>query len=210
MDFSTEQEEFWAGEFGNEYVDRNNGDELIASNINLFTKALNSAEKIESVVEFGTNIGLNLEAMKILYPLQNQFAIEINKKAATLVGSKIGEENVFNGSIFDFQPNRPSMLSLIKGVLIHINPKMLPNVYDKLYQASNKYILICEYYNPAPVTISYRGHSDKLYKRDFAGDMLDRFENLKMVDYGFVYHRDNAFPQDDVNWFLLEKNKLPK
>jgi spore coat polysaccharide biosynthesis protein SpsF len=26
-----------------------------------------------------------------------------------------------------------------------------------------------------------------------------------LVDYGFAYHRDPAFPQDDITWFLLEK-----
>jgi spore coat polysaccharide biosynthesis protein SpsF len=65
--------------------------------------------------------------------------------------------------------------------------------------------LICEYYNPSPVAIPYRGHSDRLFKRDFAGEMLEMFADLKLVDYGFAYHRDPAFPQDDITWFLMEK-----
>ena len=82
---------------------------------------------------------------------------------------------------------------------------MLHLVYKKLYDSSNKYILIAEYYNPKPVSISYRGHSKKLFKRDFAGEFMDSFNDIKLVDYGFVYHRDNCFPQDDINWFLFEK-----
>ena len=82
---------------------------------------------------------------------------------------------------------------------------MLALVYEKLYTASNKYILICEYYNPSPVNVSYRVHSDRLFKRDFAGEMLEKYADLKLVDYGFCYKRDNAFPQDDITWFLLEK-----
>ena len=96
-------------------------------------------------------------------------------------------------------------LALIKGVLIHINPEMLNTVYDKLYKASKRLILICEYYNPSPVAIPYRGHSDRLFKRDFAGEMLDKYSALRLIDYGFSYHRDPAFPQDDINWFLMEK-----
>ena len=65
--------------------------------------------------------------------------------------------------------------------------------------------MICEYYNPSPTTIAYRGHSDRLFKRDFAGEMLEKFSDLKLVDYGFSYHRDNSFPQDDITWFLLQK-----
>jgi spore coat polysaccharide biosynthesis protein SpsF len=94
---------------------------------------------------------------------------------------------------------------MIKGVLIHINPDMLGIVYEKLYQLFSHYILIAEYYNPTPVEVNYRGHSSKLFKRDFAGEMLDKYPDLKLLDYGFIYYRDNNFPQGDTNWFLLEK-----
>ena len=82
---------------------------------------------------------------------------------------------------------------------------MLKNVYKKLYDSTHRYILLCEYYNPSPVTISYRGHKNRLFKRDFAGEMLDLYSDLTLVDYGFSYHRDVAFPQDDISWFLLQK-----
>lgn len=116
------------------------------------------------------------------------------------------EQSVFNGSILDWESDDKFDLSLIKGVLIHINPDLLADVYQKLYDASAWYILIAEYYNPTPVTVKYRGHEGRLFKRDFAGEMLDKYPDLGLVDYGFVYHRDRAFPQDDCTWFLLEKN----
>jgi spore coat polysaccharide biosynthesis protein SpsF len=53
--------------------------------------------------------------------------------------------------------------------------------------------------------VEYRGYKARLFKRDFAGEMLDKYRDLSLLDYGFVYHRDPNFPQDDVNWFLLEK-----
>ena len=74
-----------------------------------------------------------------------------------------------------------------------------------MFQSSHRYICIAEYYNPTPVEVPYRGHQNKMFKRDFAGEMLDKFQDLRLLDYGFVYHRDTQFPQDDVNWFLLEK-----
>jgi spore coat polysaccharide biosynthesis protein SpsF len=95
--------------------------------------------------------------------------------------------------------------ALIKGVLIHINPDYLGKVYDMLYSSTSCYICIAEYYNPKPVEVTYRGHEGKLFKRDFAGEMMDKFPDLKLLDYGFVYHRDYHFPQDDTTWFLLEK-----
>lgn len=96
-------------------------------------------------------------------------------------------------------------MSLIKGVLIHINPDELPRVYDKIIQSSRKYILVVEYYNPSPMTVTYRGYSERLFKRDFAGEILARYPELRLLDYGFVYHGDKNFPQDDLTWFLIEK-----
>ncbi len=61
--------------------------------------------------------------------------------------------------------------------------------------------MVAEYYNPTPVAISYRGHNDRLFKRDFAGELLDLYPQLQLVDYGFVYRRDPSFPQDDLTWF---------
>lgn len=206
MTYKTDQEKFWAGEFGDDYIDRNKSNELLAANLNFFTKALHGADKIDSVIEFGANIGMNLRALKMLYPNQEQYGIEINQAAADQLKTIIGENNVFTGSILEQKIDFKSTLSLIKTVLIHINPEMLQDVYDKLYHASSRYILVCEYYNPSPMTVNYRGHNERLFKRDFAGEMLDRFDDLRLVDYGFAYKRD-VFSQDDITWFLLEKTK---
>jgi len=203
--YKTEQEAFWAEEFGNDYIGRNKSGQLLASNLNFFTKALNQAGKIDSCIEFGANIGMNLKALKLLYPTLKMSGIEINKKASEELGTLIGNENVFNGSIFDYTIESQQDLSLIKGVLIHINPEMLDLVYDKLYNSSKKFILIAEYYNPSPVSIKYRGHNNKLFKRDFAGDFLKKFPKAKLIDYGFSYKGDVAFAQDDITWFLIKK-----
>lgn len=205
MSFKTGQEAFWAGEFGTEYIQRNQGDALLASNLSFFSQALRGAQSIKTCIEFGANIGMNLKALKLLYPTQEQHAIEINTDAAFHLSQVIPSEHVYQTSILDFKPGRTWDLVLIKGVLIHINPDELPTVYDKLVSSSNKYLLVSEYYNPSPVAISYRGHSDRLFKRDFAGEIMDRFPQMQLVNYGFVYRRDPIFPQDDITWFLMEK-----
>lgn len=204
-EFRTDQEAFWAGSFGADYIGRNSSDELLASNLAFFVKALSQAPRIGSCVEFGANVGMNLRAMSLLYPGIVRRAVEINPAAAAVLGELIGADNVFCGSILDYELPGRSDLVLSKGVLIHINPEVLPQVYEKLYRASARFILIGEYYNPAPVAIPYRGHQDRLFKRDFAGEMLDLFDDLRLLDYGFAYRRDPAFPQDDISWFLLEK-----
>lgn len=202
--FKTDQEKFWAGEFGTEYIQRNQGDLLLASNLTFFSKALGSAHEISSCVEFGANIGMNLKALGLLHPDMHLRGIEINAEAAAELAETIGSENVIQGSILEITPPE-SDLALIKGVLIHINPDALPAVYDKLVAATRRWLLVAEYYNPSPVTIPYRGHADRLFKRDFAGEIMERHSCLKLVDYGFAYRRDPKFPQDDITWFLMEK-----
>lgn len=203
--FQTDQEAFWAGEFGADYIRRNEGAALLAANLNFFSLSLRGAGRIASCIEFGANIGMNLRALRLLYPQIALRGVEINPVAAKALAELIGEPNVDCGSIFDHVAGEPADLSLIKGVLIHIQPEMLSVTYRKLYEASRRWILVCEYYNPSPVAIPYRGHRDRLFKRDFAGEMLDMFSDLRLVDYGFVYRRDPAFPQDDITWFLMEK-----
>lgn len=205
--FKTEQESFWAGEFGKEYIGRNAGSDLLASNLSFFSKALARANRPASCIEFGANIGMNLRALRMLFPSQEQYAIEINPAAADQLAKILPEGNVFHSSILDFEPERTWDLALIKGVLIHINPDYLPEVYDRLYRAAGRYLLVCEYYNPSPVAIPYRGHSDRLFKRDFCGEIMDRHPDLQLLDYGFVYQRDPNFPQDDITWFLMEKSR---
>jgi spore coat polysaccharide biosynthesis protein SpsF len=203
--FKTEQEKFWAGEFGDEYQLRNQGAKTVAANVALFSKILSQVNKPNAIIEFGANIGLNLDALSILLPEIELAAIEINKNAAEKL-SRFDKIDVFNESILEYQPQKTYDLALIKGVLIHINPDELEKVYERLYLSSHQYICIAEYYNPTPMSVSYRGHQERLFKRDFAGEMLDKYPDLTLVDYGFVYHRDNNFPQDDTTWFLLEKH----
>jgi pseudaminic acid biosynthesis-associated methylase len=201
----TAQEAFWAGEFGTAYSERNVSDALLASNVHFFSVALRTAGDVTSCLELGANVGMNLKALRQLHPGLVVKAVEINPDAARVLGGEIGVENVRVASVLEYEPQDTFDLVLVKGFLIHINPDSLARVYDTMHRASRRLILVAEYYNPTPVEVPYRGHAGRLFKRDFAGELLDRFPDLTLRDYGFVYRRDPAFPQDDITWFLLEK-----
>lgn len=204
MTYKTDQENFWAGEFGNEYVNRNHGEQLVTANIILFGRILRSAPQVRSLVELGCNRGLNLAALNRIDAEFKLTGYEINRSAAQIARdlnvATIVEDTILNPVAVDSQFD----VSFTKGVLIHIHPSELDKVYDNLYRLSRRYIVVCEYYNPSPVVVKYRGNDDRLFKRDFAGELIDKY-NLRLVDYGFTYHRDSYFPQDDSTWFLLEK-----
>ena len=204
--YATPQEQFWAGEFGTAYIERNQGDKLLAANLDFFVKSLRQTRQLKSCIEFGANIGMNLKALNLLFPGLEAHGIEINSEAAAQLAHTIPAARVYNQSILDFNASQSWDLALIKGVLIHLNPEVLPAVYDKLVAATGRYLLVAEYYNPSPVTINYRGHTDRLFKRDFAGEIMDRHPHMQLLDYGFSYRRDPNFPQDDITWFLMKKN----
>lgn len=200
----TDQEKFWEGAFGDEYTERNQAEIWIPSNTALFARILGGTRGVKSILEFGPNRGLNLRALHNLLPWAELSGIEINANAAAELKAW-GKAKVYHESILDFTVDYPRDLVLIKGVLIHINPERLGDVYRRLMAASKRYIVVAEYYNPSPVAVPYRGHEGKLFKRDFAGDLLEAHKDLRLVDYGFVYRRDPNYPQDDITWFLLEK-----
>lgn len=206
-DFLNEQERFWVGNFGDEYIGRNNSDVLHSANLNLFSKILSRTHDVSSVAEFGCNIGMNLRAIKSLRPNVELHGYEINKSAVDHVKENLPDVVVHHQSILE-NINLAADFTFTKGVLIHIQPRNLQLVYENLHSCSRKYILVAEYYDPKPVALTYRGHENKMFKRDFAGDLLERYEDLKLIDYGFCYHRDANFPQDDISWFLLEKRSL--
>ena len=198
--FATEQEEFWAGAFGDEYSGRNVGLERVAANCALFAKILSRTGPVASVVELGANVGLNIRALRTLLPTAKLSAIEINDRAVAEL-RRIGNVEVIHGSLLEAIPE-PAEMALIKGVLIHIAPDSLAKAYERLHEATGRWLVVAEYYNPSPVEVPYRGHSNRLFKRDFAGELLDRYADLHLVDYGFAYHR-GPYPQDDLTWFLL-------
>jgi len=70
MSFKTEQEEFWAGEFGDTYISRNSGRELLASNLNFFSGILKKAVRLIGEYDFSMSVAL------YPYPIQRALFVE--------------------------------------------------------------------------------------------------------------------------------------
>jgi spore coat polysaccharide biosynthesis protein SpsF len=206
--YRTEQENFWAGEFGDAYIERcQDLPSLVPPRIHRFSQILGHCPaRVESFLEFGPNVGLNLIALHQLVPQARLMALEINAKALDALEA-LGFVEVREGSLLESRSEGVADFVFTAGVLIHIKPEELPRAYDALYAASRRYLCIAEYFNPVPVEVEYRGHAERLYKRDFAGELMDRFSDLRLLGYGFGYSRDPNFPLGDSTWFLLEKTR---
>jgi len=197
----TEQEIFWETDFGNKYVKRNLKSDRIFT---IGKDLLNNKVIINEVLELGANVGLNLDAIKRVYPDVKTYGVEINKLAYN-IGKK--KHKFYNKPILNFKSKKKYDLVCSVGVLIHQNPKHLNAFYNKLYSLSKKYIYLSEYFNPTPVTIKYRNNDEKLFKRDFAKELWIKFPKLKLIDYGFHWKQDPRFKNccDNHNWFLFQK-----
>jgi len=194
------QENLWSGDFGNTYTSRQKLD-LLSTRV-FFRKALKEAKLTNpGILEFGAGKGHNLRALRRIYEGATVSGVEINPDAFKEL--EIVAHHATLGSVLDPNPVGRWDLVFTKGLLIHIHPDYLQAAYQTIFDCSKRYILICEYFNQTPVAIEYHGEKDALWKRDFAGDMLDKFP-LKVLDYGFTWKRDK-YPQDDITWALLSK-----
>jgi spore coat polysaccharide biosynthesis protein SpsF len=126
------------------------------------------------MLKIGANIGVNLMALNTLYPCIDAYGIEINVEAVCQLEKGITLTKGLQTSILDFYTNRTRDLALIMGWLIHISPKILPRVYDRLIAGLGRYLTFAEVYGTAPVIIPYRSYIDRLFNRNFAGDIIER------------------------------------
>lgn len=199
--------EFWMTSFGDEYVDRHEAERLVPAKRFMFQTILQKTSGIASVMELGTNQGFNLRVLHEILPDAELHGVEINEKAAALARKVEGVASITCASLLDVPVERTFDLSFTAGVLIHLSPEVLPKAYEQLYRFSRRYVVMCEYHNPSPEEIPYRGHRNRMYKRDFAGEMLDAYPDIGLLDYGFFYRKDERYRLGDVHWFLLEKKQ---
>ena len=193
----TEQEQFWKGDFGSQYVARNRVD--WKARVPFWTDIIDRT-KPRSILEVGCGSGWNLRAMRHVDPSIAVRGVEINQHAlqeAADVGLFVAE-----ASVFDLQTEWPESgfdLVATVGCLIHISPADISRAMDQIISVSNRYVLAVEYPDEVEVEVEYRGHAQRLWRRPF-GDMYAA-KGLKLVMKGEA--PAEAF--DKCAWWLLER-----
>ncbi len=189
MNYKTRKENLWAGKFGDEYAAKNQIDKL-TGNIVLFSRILKNTSKIFSAIELGAGRGINLLAIEKVIPGIDLSAVEINNKAIHIINQK-GGIKAYPISILDFKPEKTWDFVLIKGVLIHIDPDELKNVYKILYKTSRRYICIVE-----DSDMREEGN------QNFAESFSSMFKHLEIVDSGPT---DGNTKGSKNNWYIFKK-----
>jgi pseudaminic acid biosynthesis-associated methylase len=197
----------WQSTFGTDYtkrkIDNQSNEEALREMFWTFLPSL--APSASSYLEIGCNAGMNTNALykgnsslKITGLEPNEFAYK------TAVDSAKGKYNVIQDDILNMSSDVTADLVFTCTVLIHINPDSLKAVMDRIFEASNQYILAMEYYWPCEKQVNYRGNWDALWKRDYGAIWLNNY-NLSLIETGYLDERDGF---DRTTWWLLEKNKL--
>ena len=184
------QGKFWQGKFGDQYSKRSGITRArVVQRIWMWTRILRAVEHClpTSCVEIGPNVGLNLHALDQVLDA-NLFAVEPNASARKVLAESgiLPQDHIFEG-FGDSIPLEDSAveLSISSGVMIHIAPENLLSTYRELYRVSSRYFVTIEYFSDQPEAIEYRGHTDRLFKRDFGMYWHENFSDLELVDYGF-------------------------
>jgi pseudaminic acid biosynthesis-associated methylase len=153
----------------------------------------------------GANIGDNLRALRALSGAEF-FAVEPNESARRrLTGDGVvSQANAIDGIASSIGlPDGAVDLAFTCGVMIHIHPKDLLASCREIHRVSRRYIACIEYFSDQPEEVPYRGHSERLFRRDFGGFWLDAFPDLQVLDYGFSWQRLAGL--DNLTWWVFRK-----
>jgi len=204
----TKQLNHWKNQFGEEYINRNQINEVNVSNAKTVFKRTIGDLKIDSILEIGSNIGINLIGIrKVFGDKLKIYAVEPNEFAFKDLSNnpEIKLEKGFNCTAFKIPlPDNSVDLVFTNGVLIHIAPEDLKKAMSEIVRVSKKYVFCSEYFSHTPTSIKYHGKEDLLFKRDFGRYYLENFPELKTVSYGFLWQQEFQY-FDDFNWWLFEK-----
>ncbi|WP_310391680.1 pseudaminic acid biosynthesis-associated methylase [Hymenobacter sp.] len=211
----TKQENFWAGNFGREYTDRNSRhlDEWNEfyrstwghSKLEMNEEFIGDLAREARILEVGCNTGMQLMGLQAA-GFTNLYGIEIQAYAVEKAREFVRGVNVMQGSGLDL-PFKDGFFDLVctNGVLIHIAPDDLPRMMAEMVRCSSRYIMGYEYYAPETTPIHYRGNEGFAWKSNFAQLFLDHFPELRLVKqrlYSYVLEAERG--NQDV-MYLLEK-----
>ena len=169
-------ENFWAGDFGDQYHGRNQIDWRARIP---FWDDVHDLTGARSVFEVGAGPGWNLSAIRAIDPGVGIHGCEINPRGeaqAAMCGISLHRSDaltalrLYTGTI---------ELVFTAGVLIHIGPGELEATMRAIINASARYVLSVEYESEQVEEVDYRGHAGKLWRRPF-GKMYEDL-GLKLV-----------------------------
>ncbi|MGF1534590.1 MAG: pseudaminic acid biosynthesis-associated methylase [Bernardetiaceae bacterium] len=212
----TKQIDFWSGDFGKQYTNRNTPRSLDVWNqtyknlygterFDMFNIFIGNIPKESKILEVGCNVGIQLRGLQRL-GFTNLYGIELQSYAVERAKQISSQINIIQGSAFDI-PFKNDYFDLVmtNGVLIHIAPNDLPKAISEIVRCTKQYVLGFEYYSETLQEVNYRGNQGFLWKMDFAKVYQDNFNNLNLIKEIHYPYLTKAEQGNVDTMFLLEK-----
>jgi pseudaminic acid biosynthesis-associated methylase len=187
----TAQTKVWNADFGREYTDRNTFgiedlDSLYYKYFGITRTAINedflrTIPKDATFLEVGCNAGNQLLLLQRM-GYTNLSGIELQPYALEIARSRTCNISLAQGSALSI-PHGDASFDIVftSNVLIHIAPENLPRAMDEIHRCARTFIWGMEYFAPSVTEVNYRGHSQLLWKMDYAQRYLDQFEDLELI-----------------------------
>lgn len=199
------QQEWWKGEGGNAYLERNRVDWQARVP---FWQTIMARTQAKNIMELGSNAGWNLRAIEAAaesmvmltgWDVNYNATVEANKgmgplTAATYLGTAHDALTHHGAGTFD--------LTFTAGVLIHIPSDHLAATMSALAALSKRYVLAIEYEADQETEIEYRGKRDLLWKRPYGH--LYRDLGLRFID---AWRPEHVVGFDNCTAWLMEKRQ---
>jgi len=211
----TAQKKFWSGPFAKGYVNRNfcsvrqldaASKKLLGTTRTRMNKEfLRSIPKDARILEVGTNVGNQLLHLRTL-GFTDLYGIEFNPSIAAAVRERLPWANVIAGDALDI-PFKDAFFDCVftTHVLIHIAPKNIRRALGEICRVSNGYVWGFEYFDEKYTEISYRGHSNVLWKTDFPALYKKVCPELRLIKQRFYPNTKDPSQRDVM--FLFRKNR---
>lgn len=208
----SEQADRWAGEFGEEWTDRNPDsvremDESYREKFGTTRTALNRqfldvVDRDARVLEVGCNLGIQLAALREL-GFENLYGIDVMADAVERAHELRPTLDVIEGDALDI-PFKDDFFDLVftSGTLIHVDPSDVELAVSEIARCSREYVWGYEYFAEEYTEVTYRGHENFLWKADFPG-IYQRVSALEPVSLEYLEYPDSG--NRDV-MFLLRRS----
>jgi len=194
-------EQLWAGEFGNEYVERNL--EAYARRSAFWLPLMDELQP-ESVLEVGCNAGGNLQWITQRVAPECVTGVDVNAKALRLLDQRVPGVRAVHAPARDLPcADRSVDLVFTMGVLIHQPDQTLPRVMSEMVRVARRYVLCGEYFDAETVEVPYRGHAGALFRRDYGRMFQELFPfELTLVRDGYM---GDEVGFDRTTWWLFAR-----
>jgi spore coat polysaccharide biosynthesis protein SpsF len=192
--------DLWAGEFGDSYTKRHMAAD-IAPRRALWQMLL--PRHVESVLEVGANVGLNLEAIG-QFSVAELYATEPNDMARAELEEILPATHVTADYARKLSwPAGHVDAVITSGVLIHVPEAELEASLREIHRVARRWIIAAEYFAPQQEMVPYRGEADALWRRDYGSLYLDMFPDLTLTGCVFAYWRLTGL--DNLTVWVMEK-----